>query len=244
MSTETITQADIGTINANQLVPQNSAASQIAVMNSSMIPSKYTDDDFDSLAKIGDYLPYLKLCGSNSDEAKRGLIPIGNHALIRGKQLIDMGKTVQCWICAWRPLALLTSGEKPVAFYDPNSEGFKKIKELASQNTGNAMNGALCGPQFLLFIPGQGFTTYFMSSKTAKNEAPNFKALIDKCAVIGSKFIETKQYSWHGSTVVASSQQFPTPSVEEYTTTMTEFKNPSEQQVQLAEKPQGEQREM
>ncbi len=220
----------------------NSAAGAIAVMNSSAVPDKYGDADFENLAKIGDYLPYLKLCGSNSDEAKRGLIPIGNHALIKGKNVIDMGKTVNCWVCAWRPFALLTAGDKPISFTDPNSEGFKQVVAEAAKP---GLNNALAGPQFLLYIPGQGFATYFMSSKTAKNEAGNFKALIDKCAVIGSKFIETKQYSWHGPTIVQASQQFETPEQEDYLSTLEVFKNPKEPVVQLADKPaDGQNREM
>lgn len=225
----------------SQLAPSGEASAPapgsaaMAVMNSSLVPDKYGDDAFDDLAKVGDYLPFLKLCGSTTDEAKRGLVGIGNHALIRGKKVLDMGKTVQCWVCAWRPMALLTTGDKPVSFYDPKSEGFLKIREIAA--TGKFGDGALCGPQFLLYIPGHGFATYFMASKTAKNEAPNFKGLIDKCAVIGSKFIENKTYSWHGPTVVESSQQFGLPDPEEYMTTLNLFKNPPEQNIQLADKP-------
>lgn len=234
---EVINAGDVATVNASQLAPQSGPAqgsAAMAVMNSSLVPDKYSDDTFDDLAKIGDYLPYLKLCGSNTEEAKRGIIPIGNHALIRGKKVVDMGKTVQCWICAWRPMSLLTTGDKPVAFFNPNSDGFKKIREIAA--TGKFGDGALCGPQFLLFIPGQGFATYFMASKTAKNEAPNLKGLIDKCAIIGSKFIENKTYSWHGPTVVESSQQFETPEAQEYMETLNAFKNPPETDVQLVDK--------
>lgn len=202
-----------------------------------LVKSTYGDDAFDDLATIGNYLPRLQLCGSNSKPCKQGLIPIGHHALFKGKALIDMGKNVQAWICGWRPMALLTSGEKPVAFFHPESDGFKQIRTLSAEG---GQNGALCGPQFLLFIPGQGFTTYFMSSKTAKNEAPNFKALIDKCAVIGAKFIENKKFSWHGPTVVPSSQQFATPDIEEYTTVLNEFKNPPESSVELADAAPGE----
>lgn len=222
----------------------NSASSAIAAMpkSSELVPDKYTEAAFDDLATVGNYLPYVQLCGSTSDSAKRGIIPIGNHALFKGKAIIDLGKNVQCWICAWRPIALLTSGEKPVAFYDPNSEGFKKIREIA--NRGNFGDGALCGPQFLIFIPGHGFATYLMGSKTAKNEAANFKGLIDKCAIISAKFIENKKYSWHGPQIVAASEQFETPSIEEYHAILTEFKNPQEVTVELVDKkPEGAARE-
>lgn len=220
----------------SELVNPLSAASAIAQMpkSSDLVPDKYGDDTFDDMATIGNYLPYVQLCGSSSEPAKKGIIPIGNHALFKGKQIIDLGKNVQCWVCAWRPMAMLTSGDKPVVFYDPEHEGFKKVREIASR--GQFGDGAMCGPQFLLYIPGHGFATYFMNSKTAKNEAPNFKALIDKCAIITGKYIETKKYSWHGPSIVAASQQFDTPDPQEYVTVLQEFKNPPASSVELVDK--------
>jgi hypothetical protein len=223
-----------------EIVNPNSASNAIAAMpkSSELVPDRYTEAAFDDLATIGNYLPYVQLMSATSVPVQRGDVRVGNHAIFKGKAIIDLGQNVQCWVCAWRPIALSTSGDKPISFYDPNSEGFKKVREIADR--GIFGDGAMCGPQFLIFIPGHGFATYLMASKTAKNEAANFKALIDKCAIISSKFIETKKYNWYGPQIVSASQQFDTPNIEEYHNVLKEFKNPPETKVELVDKkPEG-----
>lgn len=223
---------------SNELAnPNSAAASALAMMpkSSDLVPDGplQSKENFGQMATPGNYLPYMKLCGSTSEEAKRGEIGIAHHALYKGKTMIDLGKNVQCWVCAWRPMALLTSGDMPISFFNPQTEGFKKVQAIASR--GVFGDGALVGPQFLVFLPDHGFATYFLSSKTAKNEAENFRALIDKCAIVSAQFIENKTHSWHGPVVVASSQTYALPDMEEYKKVLTDFKNPAESKLELAD---------
>jgi len=176
-----------------------------------LVSSKHKDDDFTDLAKSGDWLPRLQLYGSNSDEVKEGKMPMAHFGLVVGRKdnIIDLGKTVNAWIVAWRPKALLIDGGdgKPVSYFDKDSAEFKDIREKSSIKD----TGALCGPEFLVFIPGKGFATLFMASKTARNEAPAIKALMGKAVTFTSKLIENASYKWHGITTMETSASFDRP---------------------------------
>lgn len=199
--------------------------------------SKHSDDDFVDMAKSSEWLPRLQLFSSNSDACKEGKINIAHYGLVSGKdQLTDLGRNVNAYICNWRPKALLIEGPdgKPITYFDKESAEFKDIRSRSAI----ANSGALCGPEFLVFIPGHGFATFFMASKTARNEAPAVKALMGKPVIFSAKLIESGRYKWHGTTVIESSTPFDQPDQEDLAKVFEAFDNPPQSRVEVV--PEGE----
>ncbi|TRZ53742.1 MAG: hypothetical protein D4S01_00690 [Dehalococcoidia bacterium] len=188
-------------------------------------------DDFDLVTSSKAYLPRLQLMTSNSASCKAGDFPVNHYARVHDSAELDLDVTVDCLVCAWRPLALETQAENGVnAFYDPKSDDFIRVQAAADVKTsGDEINGNLYGPQFLLWLPAQKeFVAFFMSSPTARRASPSVKALIGKAATLGSKKIVGKKFSWFGPTCIECSTPFEMPTEDEARQAMTDFANPPE----------------
>lgn len=211
--------------------------SALTLPGGNALVSKHDDSAFDDLAKATEWLPRLTLFGSNSNACKEGKMPIAHYGLVHNKdQITDLGKNVQAYIVAWRPKALLTDGGegKPVNYFNPESQAFKDIRA----KSGIPDSGALVGPEFLVYVVAQGFATFFMASKTARNTAPAVKALMGKGAILSAKLIESGKFKWHGPTVMEASAPFtdqPTP--EDLEKVVTAFNNPPESQIEVVTEP-------
>lgn len=177
------------------------------------------------------FLPRLQLFTSNSEQCKRGQIPVANYGLIKGKEeLVTLGKSVVGVPVAWRAKAMFVKSDPPLAYHNAKSPEFQAIKQKADADSNS---GNLYGPEFLIWLgPDHGFVTFFMGSKTARNEAPAVRALLPgadgrlRSANFNSQFIETKEYSWHGPKVVASAQSIELPAPEILEQTVADFLNP------------------
>lgn len=176
-------------------------------MNTDLIPimqnlpvSQYaTNDVFNDIAKSTTWLPRLQLFGSNSEECKTGKVPIAHYGLVKDKDtLIDLGESVNVLPIRWRPKAMrFPQGQNPVSFYDPNDEGFKKIKEDSSQPNARC----IFGPEFLIYVLDKNeFATFLMGNKTARNVAQEVLGYMQKgrAITLKAKLIRTPSYSWHG----------------------------------------------
>lgn len=188
--------------------------------------------DFAGLAGPGmNFLPRLQLFTSNSDEVKRGNIGVATYGLVTGKdQLKPLGKTVLVVPLAWRAKAMTVKDvEKPLAYHKPQSPEFKAIRAKADADSNS---GNMYGPEYLMWIPGEGYVTFFMGSKTARNAATPVRALLPKpngslrAGILNSVFIEAKGFSWHGPTISPSDQSFEGPPPETVLETITNFLNP------------------
>jgi hypothetical protein len=202
--------------------------------------SKYaTQEAFSQLAKANDYLPRFQLYGSTSKDVKKGKIPLAHYGYSQGDDVIDCGPEVRVYVLAWRPKAMRISGEKVEAYFNPEHAEFKKI----TVESGVKNSGALCGPEFLLWLAEQGlFATFFMANKTMRREAPNldvyrpqeknkFQALPVTLKV---QFIEKGEFSWHGPVITGCSIPLPLPEEETMTTELDRFNNPPEPKDQAA----------
>lgn len=199
--------------------------------------AKFADDGFGDLSGpgFGAFLPYIQLCGSSTDLAKRGEIAVGNYALIIGsgdkKEHVDLGKNVICIPVAWRPKAMNAKTNPVLASFNPASPLFQQLRKTAEADS---QSGCMFGPEFLLWIPGHGFATFHMGSKTARNEARSVQALLPgndgrlKTANLSAQFIKTEKYSWHGPKCVISSQVAEQPPAELMLQTVTDFLNPAD----------------
>jgi len=191
---------------------------------------KYDDEAFDSVA-AGEYMARVQLMTSNSRPCKDGEFPVNHYALIKGKSNIDLSAEVNCLVIAWRPKAL-RMGDEFMAVFDVKSPEFAKIE----QESGESDSGCMYGPEFLLYIPSEKeFATFFMGSKSARNESPNLKALIGKAAVLGAQKISNKKYSWVAPQVVPCTTPFDIPDIEEIKEVAEKFNNPPEPSVETVD---------
>jgi hypothetical protein len=181
------------------------------------------------------FLPRLQLFTSNSEQCKKGLIPVATYGLIKGKtELISLGKTVIGVPVAWRAKAMYVKGDDVLAYHNAKSVEFQDIKKKADADSNS---GNLYGPEFLIWLgPDHQFVTFFMGSKTARNEAPAVRALLPgadgrlRSANFSSVFIETKEYSWHGPKIVASGQSLDLPDPNVLEQVVGDFLNPIDSQ--------------
>jgi len=184
------------------------------------------------MAKGATWLPRISLCAPSSNLVKEDKIKQGYYALLKDKEtFVDLTNSFDCFVGAWRPLAMRIDGDSIVTVYNPQSPEFEKIVA----DSDGPDSGCMYGPQFILWVKGPNqFATLFMSSKTMRREAPNLKTLIGKAATIRSKLIKTQKFSWSGPVVGPCSTPFDLPSLDEIKDQVTKFVNPVESKVENA----------
>lgn len=191
---------------------------------------KYSDDDFNSVASTG-FLPRLQLLTSSSGPCKEGEFPVNHYAMVKGKNYIDLSGEVICLVIAWRPKAL-RMGDEFMAVFDINDPEFKKIEEESGQQD----SGCMFGPEFLVYLPNEKeYATFFMGSKTARNESPNMKQLIGKAATLSHQKISSKKYSWCAPQVVPCTTPFDIPDIDEIKEIAEKFNNPPKQEIETVD---------
>ncbi len=166
---------------------------------------------------------------------------MAHYGLFKSKtELVDLGLNPVVMFIAWRPKAMDMNGEKPVSFFNPKTPTFDKVKTIAK--SGVQDNGCMFGPEYLIWIPGHGYSTLFLGSVTNRNASPAFQAMMPgpdgvfRCGVLGNQFIknEEKKYSWHGMTVNPSSQSIDGPPLESIEPAASQFLNPQDSVIEEA----------
>jgi hypothetical protein len=199
------------------------------------LASNVTEESFDLLSS-GTFLPRLQLFGASSNACKEGIIAIGHYGLTTTKdQVTDIGTELNCYPLSMR-LKAMRLGDQIVNFFDPASKEFKEVMEESK----DADSGALCGPEFLLYLPEQNkFVTFFMCSKTMRRQAPKMKALLQppRAARLRVNLIRTKKYSWHGPVIDPCSVPLPTPDIERARDEIEVFNNPKSSEIELVGAP-------
>jgi len=178
-----------------------------------LLPARYDDKVFDSMAASSSFLPYLTLGGLTTKFVGSRELGLGNYGVVTSKKCTDIGDSVDVIVLQWLPLAMRTGGETLMSLTDPSDLEFKKIVDEADIKD----SGCMFGPCFLLYIPKtEQFVTYFMSSKTARNEAPNLKGLMGKGATLKSHLIKPKasRHQWYGPLITPCSKTLEVPAPE------------------------------
>ena len=190
--------------------------------------SQYTDDDFALATKAGSYLPRLQLMTSNSNECKKtDGFPVNHYALVQGKNLQDLGTEVDVLVVEWRPKAI-EMGDSVITDFDSNSDEFKRIQAKADEKD----SGCMFGPEYLVYIPSiKEWATFFMGSKSARNESGNMKTRLQKAATLKSQELSNSSYTWHAPSVVSCSTPFDIPANEEIKEQREPFLHPPEPEV-------------
>lgn len=178
--------------------------------------SSFPVDNFQGVAgNRGSFLPRLQLFTASSDEVKEGKIGVAVYGVVKGEDLIEVGKLVPVIPVAWRAKAMNLKADPPQAYHNQKSPEFIDFQKRSADSN----SGYVFGPEFLLWMgEPHGFVTMFFMNKTARNSAPDLRALLPgadgrlRVAVLGAKLIENEDYKWHGPTIMPSSQTIQLPS--------------------------------
>lgn len=208
--------------------------------------AKYASDEaFGQIAKATDYLPRFQLYGANSKEVKRGKIAMAHYGYVEGDNIVDCGPEVRVYSLSMRLKAMRITGEKVEAYFNPEHAEFKKIKV----ESGIKDTGALCGPEFLLWLPEKGvFVTFYMANKTMRREAPHVynntphpgdasRGIAPRGATpmtLKAQLIEKGEYTWHGPVITGCSIPLAPPEEEALATEREKFNNPPEPKDEAA----------
>jgi hypothetical protein len=140
-----------------------------------------SDEDFADLAKGGDFLGRLQLCGKGK-YIDKGLIRPGHYGIPESADEIeDLGNSVDVIPFARKAKAVdMRDKDAIITSYDKNSDLFQKIKTIAEQKTsGDGMSGCMYGVSFLMFERATGrFLEFFCSSKSTRSEAKKIYAYL------------------------------------------------------------------
>lgn len=176
------------------------------------------------------FLPRLQFMTSNTEQIKDGSYEgLNTYALCKQKVYTNLGKTILYMPIAWRAKAMFLKSDPPLAYHKQTSPEFIAIRDAANANSNS---GNIYGPEFLVWVDGQGYATFYFASKTARNEAPNLAAFLPgpdgvlKTVVGGGALIESKDYKWWGTTTALSSQKIPGPPLDTYEMVVREFLTP------------------
>ena len=198
---------------------------------------KHDDTVFDKIAS-SDFMPRIQLMTSNSKQCKSGDFPINHYAIVRGKNLTDLTAEVNLLVIAWRPKAV-RMGEAVMAFFNVENPEFAKIEEDSKGND----SGCMYGPEFLVYSPTeQEYATFFMGSKSSRNESPSMKQLIGKAATLKAQELSNAKYSWYACLVTPCSTPFEIPEMEEIREQVTKFNSAKDSEIETADEPAGEER--
>jgi hypothetical protein len=222
----------------SEMIQPGSTADVLAILKQNN-QAKYADEKaLAQVTKAGDWLPYIQVMGSNSPEVQRGELAMGVFALCKGKQKMDIGKSLPALILGWRPKAMQFK-PSPMSFFNPNSEQFKKIEiESSVPNSGKAF-----GPELLLWLPEQQeIVTLFLGNPTGRVEGPNFISAFKKgqfqCR-LACELIQYKKQSkaYHGVRYYAYDVPITVmPDAATLTDQIFKFNNPPETEAEPAEK--------
>ena len=210
--------------------------------------------DIDALTRTSDFLPQLRVYGSESTIVKKKLFPIGHFGLyFSPEKIVDLGEQVSCLVVDWRPRVCIVAGETPVSFFgkfnSEKSEGekweyskeFIEIKDRAMAKT----KGYLAGLEYLLWFPTiNKFGLFLMGNPTLRRESPNVKALTRKACLLKIKFIEPKNssYAWHGASAFPCPTPFNIPDEETLNAEIMKFRDPKDSDVEFADVGKGTER--
>jgi hypothetical protein len=182
------------------------------------------DDDAFAVVASATYTPRLQLMTSNSGPCQKGEFPTNNYALVQDQKYQDLGKEVELWAIAWRPKAIDMSDDDTIlTSHDPKDPEFQRIQAKSDEKD----SGCMYGPEYLVYVPAvNAFATFFMGSKSSRREAPALQARLKNSAILKSKLIETKKFSWYAPIVTPCSTPLDKPDPEKLASELEKFNNP------------------
>lgn len=203
------------------------------------------DSEFNEMTQGTDFLPRVQLMAAQSSLVQDGKAQLNEYALITGKDtVIGLGKSFDALVIALRMKAMRISGEEVLSYFNIQNPEFIKIKEEVASAQSGDMNGCLCGPEFIIWIPEQKvFATLFMASKSQRRTAPMLRSFIDTennrpgPVTFNVKIAESKRFKskWPVPDFSSCSVPFDMPDANDYSTVVGDFLNPKDSDVETAE---------
>jgi hypothetical protein len=200
---------------------------------------KHAVSEIKKFTSSGDYLGRVQLITSNSELGKSGVVGVNNYAYILDNDHVELGKTVDVAVLAWRPMALdVSNPDEVITSYDPQPDAngqstgeFARIEAQAEVQD----SGCMFGPQFLLYVPQiKKFATLFMGTKSSRRVAPELANYVRKAATLDSQQIKTKKYSWFTNKILPCSASIDLP-MDEAVKQINLFDNPPAENLERVE---------
>ena len=205
-----------------------------------VLPAKYDSKILDAVAG-NTFLPRVQLCGGSSDFAKEQKVPMGFFALVTGQDPKVIGDHFDCLILGFRTKAMQIVSKEVHIHYDLDEAEFKRIEEISKNAVFEDREGCMAGPEFLIWIPGEGYATYFLNSPSSQWIAKRLNALTGRLATIVSQLIKGK-YTYHAPKVVECNTPMEIPQSDELKAQLEDFFNPKvseEEMVATAQEARG-----
>lgn len=199
-------------------------------------PSKYGTELAHKQVGGSSFLPRLQLLGASTNLCKKGKVPIGTYAVLRGKDVVVhlLGEEVVCLLVSWRPKAIRfgSGNDKTKVLYNPATPDFKKIEVDSTKSD----SGCMYGPEYLVYIPTVNeFVTFHFNSATMRVASAGMYPNLGKAVTCKVEFIEKGKHSWHGPVILNCSTPPPLPEDKEaffatWKLEMDKFNNPKEEE--------------
>jgi hypothetical protein len=195
-------------------------------------------DSLDDSKIESKWLPRLQLFGSNA-QVKQGKIGPGRWGIPNKDDVEDLSRDIDVLVIGYRMKALDTNSDENVVSYDEKDPVYQEIKATAAVYVAGG-SGCMEGPEFLLYIRGFGFATYFCMNKSARVAAGLLKAFLPRegqapqSASLGADFIEKPRLSWWAPTVSKCSTPVDCE-VEELLKQLDRFLNPEVAEQEVAD---------
>lgn len=165
-----------------------------------LLPQNLETEAFDIVAQGSDYFPRIQLMSSQSGLVAEDKIQKGHFAYVTKKDSFrDLGPTFDCVVLAVLPKTMLINDDTIESSYNHKDPNFLKILSLAKQGSNN---GALYGPEFLIWVPDVGYGTWHLNNATGRIAANEIKNFMHKAITVASRLIVTKKYKWFGPEIV------------------------------------------
>ena len=202
-------------------------------MSEALIKIDSDAKDAEALTLAGNnssFLRRMQFMSAKADLCQAGKFPINHFGITSGEEVQDLGEQVNCIPLAYRPLAIDSKAKDgAIVCLTPNLDAqgkctgeFARIQELAEVSN----SGAMSGVQFLVWIPDiREFATFFLFTKTARQEIKPMAALIGRGASVKGRFIDGKFKYWSPK-VIACSIPMEIPEEAEMRAQIEKFKNP------------------
>jgi len=197
------------------------------------------DESITSLTKTADYLPQIRIYGSEAEIVKEGKFPMGHLGCYFSQDnVVDLDTECDFLVVAYRPRASLFGGDQPISYYGKIVDGDWSYSTSFLDTKKRAMakeKSYLVGLEFLLWVPTiKTFALFFMGTPTLRRESPNLLALEGKAAILKIKLIKTAKYTWHGVEIVECKVPFDLPEAETLQVQVNKFYKPEDSAVELA----------
>ena len=186
--------------------------------------------ELEVLTKTSDFLPQVRIYGSENNLVKRQKFPLGHFGLYHSSDKVeDLGEEFNCLCVAARPRACIID-DTPVSYYDHASKEFDDVKTKAFAK----VDGYLVGLEYLVWVPSFAkFALFFMGSITLRRESANMQALVGKAGTLKIKLIEGKKYTWHGCECYHCSAPIALPDTNDLKAEVVKFQNPASSDKEL-----------